>query len=42
MTDDLKRHIDYFSKGPKSNRTDRTQKKEVIPSKLDFKFLPQC
>ena len=23
----LKRHIDYFSKGPKSSRTDRTQKR---------------
>jgi len=25
---DLKRHIDDFSKGPKSNRTDRTQKRK--------------
>jgi hypothetical protein len=36
----LKGDIDYFSKGPKSSRTDRTPKKEVIPSKLDFKYLP--
>jgi hypothetical protein len=35
---DLKHHIDYFSKGPKSSRTDRTQKKEVVSSKLNFKF----
>jgi hypothetical protein len=35
----LKGDIDYlFSKGPKSSRR---PKNEVIPSKLNFKFLPQ-
>jgi hypothetical protein len=26
----LKRHIDYFSKGPKSSRTDRAQKRRLF------------
>ena len=35
---DLKCHIDYFSKGPKSNRTDRTQKRRSfrVNSMLSF------
>jgi hypothetical protein len=34
-----KRHIDYFSKGPKSSRTDRTQKRRSfrVNSILSFR-----
>ena len=38
-TDNLKRHIDYFSKGPKSNWTDRTQNRRSfqVNSILSFR-----
>jgi len=35
---DLKHHIDYFSKGPKSSRTDRTQKKRSFQVNLILSF----
>ncbi len=35
---DLKGHIDYFSKGPKSNRTDRTQNRKSFQANSILSF----